>query len=193
MAVSGDCKVNINGRRGGGNRKVFARLCALLTFFLANSVAFGVQALEGWSRSSDNEIRLDGVIGPDSLAKFQSAAEGGFTRVVLNSPGGMEFVAMRIAQDPRYKDADIVVSEKCISSCANYLAVLGRSLSVDCNSVIGFHGTTLPRYRFLPGYGWSFLAKVNNKYRGRLVENWYENSENEALSLFKSIMSQRVV
>ena len=141
---------------------------------------------QGWSRVSQKEIRLDGSIGSDSLAKFQLVAEGGFARVVLNSNGGMEYAAMRIAQDPRYKEADIVVAEKCFSACANYLAVLGRSLLVDCNSVIGFHGTTLPRYRILPSSAISVLQRIVSKYNSQNVRDWYKNSEHEARELFNS-------
>lgn len=165
--------------------------CAI-TFLISLIACFGglaancqADAPQVWFRTSSDEIRLTGEIRPDSFEQFTKVAEGGFRRVVLNSPGGMEFAAMRIAQDPRYKDADIVVSEKCISACANYLAVLGRSLAVDCDSVIGFHGTTLQMYPFFLNPVISMLSKMNAKYKNKNVSNWYKNSEQEARNLFK--------
>lgn len=164
-----------------------ARLCCLVWMFVcgASSPVVAEALAVSWTRTSSDEIRLDGDIDPDSFAKFLVAAEGGFTRVVLNSPGGMEFAAMRIAQDPRYKSAEVIVAEKCLSACANYLAVLGRSLSVDCDSVIGYHGTILRRHRVLRGYGLSFLGNLNRNYKSQAVANWYKTSEQEARDLFK--------
>ncbi len=168
-------------------------LNCIITFLISLIACFGglaapcqADAPQGWSRTSREEIRLTGEIRPDSFEQFTKVAEGGFRRVVLNSPGGKEFAAMRIAQDPRYRDADIIVSEKCISACANYLAVLGRSLAVDCNSVIGFHGTTLRRYPIFFSPFTSMMSKMNSKYKNKEVKNWYKNSEQEGRNLFKS-------
>ncbi len=166
--------------RAGFFGLVWVLICSAPCLAVAEGVEFG------WSRTSADQIRLDGYIEPDSLLNFQVVAEGGFKSIVLNSPGGMEFAAMRIAQDPRYKDADIIVSEKCLSACANYLAVLGRSLSVDCDSIIGFHGTILRRHPVLRGYGLSFLGNLNRKYKSQSLDQWYKTSEQETRNLFKA-------
>lgn len=95
----------------------------------------------GWSRISKDEIRLDGEIGRDSYREYMRVAEGGFSRVSLNSGGGLPLVALNIAEDLVLRQVEIVVDGVCMSACANYLAISGRELAVSCDSVLAWHGT----------------------------------------------------
>ena len=143
---------------------------------------------KGWSRTNADEIRLDGEITSMSLSEFWAVSEGGFKRVVLNSPGGMEYAAMRIAQDRRYGAADIVVEEQCASACANFLALLGRSLTVKCDSILTLHGTIIANksvssiFRSVDNF--NFLRKFDKRYDIQSVKNWYANTDLETRALF---------
>ena len=168
------------------NLPVFAAFSFTLIF-----ASFGLpktlfaEELKGWSRTNAEEIQLDGEITSNTVTEFQAVAEGGFKRVVLNSPGGMEYAAMRIAQDPRYGDADIIISKRCFSACAHFLALLGRSLTVSCESIIGFHGTSLPKHKFNFGYGFKFLRKLDRDFNDPSIIKWYSSSDKESRFLFK--------
>ena len=95
----------------------------------------------GWNRISKDEIRLDGEIGRDSYAEYMRIAEGGFSKVSLNSGGGLPLVALSIAEDLVARRVEIVVDGICMSACANYLAVSGIRLSFSCESLLAWHGT----------------------------------------------------
>lgn len=112
------------------------RLIAALLLICVAGVAHA-----GWGRISRDEIRLDGEIGRDSYQDYMRVAEGGFSRVSLNSGGGLPLVALSIAEDLVHRQIEIVVDGVCMSACANYLAVSGRELAVRCDSVLAWHGT----------------------------------------------------
>jgi hypothetical protein len=164
---------------------LFALNTSLLVGLVCLPKTILADELKGWSRTNAEEIRLDGEITSKTVSEFQTVAEGGFKRVVLNSPGGREYAAMRIAQDPRYGDADIIISKQCSSACAYFLALLGRSLTVSCESIIGFHGTNLPRHNFTSGYGLNILRKSDKDFNDSTIRQWYSNSNNEFRALFK--------
>lgn len=95
----------------------------------------------GWERLSPSTITLTGEIGRSSFEEYSVIAIDGYSTLILNSPGGTPLVALRIAEDVSSRNVDIVVDGFCGSSCANYLAVAGKNLTVTCDSLVGWHGT----------------------------------------------------
>ncbi|RUL78205.1 hypothetical protein [Dyella choica] len=99
-------------------------------------------AMAGWTRLSKSSIELRGDIEKNSYNEYLKVANGEFSKVILHSGGGYPSVALRIAENiADRKGVEIKVDGACLSACANYLALAGSRLDVDCHSVLGFHGT----------------------------------------------------
>lgn len=114
--------------------KLVALVCVLLL-----SVS-GI-AKAGWERTTESTIRLDGDIDADSYEQFMDVAKAGYSKVILRSFGGVPMTALRIAEEIAKHDAEIEIDSYCFSSCANYLALAGKHLTVPCESLLGWHGT----------------------------------------------------
>ena len=102
--------------------------------------AFCGSASAGWSRVSDDQIRLDGHIDRDSYDEYMKIAKDGYKELLLNSGGGYPSITLAIAEDVIKRNPMIVVDGVCISSCANYLAIAGAKLVIKCGSAVGWHG-----------------------------------------------------
>lgn len=110
-------------------------------WILITGVLFSQCAWAGWTRSSSSTIQLQGDIEKGSYAQYLEVARGGFTRVLLDSSGGNPSVALKIAKDiQRHADVEIDVKGVCISACASYLAIAGKRLNIECDSVVAWHG-----------------------------------------------------
>lgn len=96
-----------------------------------------------WQRVSSDTLKLSGAIDEGSLAEYTAVAQGGYRHLLLDSPGGLPSVALAIAEDVTARQADVTVTGDCLSACANYLAIAGRSLHVGCDALLGWHGSTL--------------------------------------------------
>ncbi|QRP63091.1 hypothetical protein I6J77_13320 [Rhodanobacter sp. FDAARGOS 1247] len=108
---------------------------------LMTGVLFSQCAWAGWTRSSSSTIRFEGDIEKGSYEQYLAVARGGFTRVLLNSSGGYPSVALKIARDIQGRpDVEIDVKGVCISACASYLAIAGKRLNIECDSVVAWHG-----------------------------------------------------
>jgi len=108
---------------------------------MALAVCISNVASAGWTRISEEVIRLDGPIDAESYADFKRVADGGFNKVILRSGGGLELIALKIAERIAEKDVEIEIDGYCFSACANFLALAGRRLVVPCDSLIGWHGS----------------------------------------------------
>lgn len=118
------------------NKRGFIHLI-LMACVLASQCAWA-----GWTRSSSSTIRFDGDIGKDSYEEYLEVAKGGFTRVLLNSGGGYPSVALKIAVDiQRHPDVEVDIKGVCLSACASYLAIAGKHLTIECDSVLAWHGS----------------------------------------------------
>lgn len=116
--------------------KFIKAICLIFTCAL-----FSQNAVAGWSRVSKSTIALNGSIGKNSYNDYLRVSHDGFSDVILNSGGGYPSVALKIASDIQsHPDVGVRVKGVCFSACANYLAISGDSLRVDCDSVIGWHG-----------------------------------------------------
>ena len=99
------------------------------------------QANAQWSKPQPDTLRLDGYIGESSLSDFESLFDSNVKNVVLNSPGGFEMPAAKIADRLSASRVKIIVDGLCVSACANYLFVAKKRPAVRCGSVISWHGS----------------------------------------------------
>lgn len=110
-------------------------------WILILGVLFSQCAWAGWTRSTSSTIQFQGDIEKGSYEQYLEVAKGGFSRVVLDSSGGYPSVALKIARDiQRHPDVEIEVKGVCISACASYLAIAGKRLNIECDSVVAWHG-----------------------------------------------------
>lgn len=96
-----------------------------------------------WHRVSKEEIKLSGPIGKESLLHYESVANGGYTRIVVESGGGVEYPALMIARDVQRRGAIMYIDGLCGSACANFPALAIRAPSVSCRSLLAWHGSAL--------------------------------------------------
>jgi hypothetical protein len=96
-----------------------------------------------WHRVSKEEIKLSGPIGQDSLRDYESVADSGYTRITVESAGGVEYPALLIARDIQRRGAKVFIDGLCASTCANFLALAVRAPSVSCRSLLAWHGSGL--------------------------------------------------
>lgn len=90
--------------------------------------------------TSDNELHLRGEITPALVACVKSGNPRTIETLVVNSEGGDVDTAIEIAELLPTK-LDIIIEDKCNSSCANYFIPRASRLILRPNSMIGLHGS----------------------------------------------------
>lgn len=113
------------------------------TCLTAIALVFGAlgPAHAGWEVVEPGTIRLSGSIDRDSYQEYLGVAGDGYSTLLLDSNGGFPSVALAIAEDVARRRVSVVVDGVCISACANYLAIAGDQLAVECGSFLAWHGT----------------------------------------------------
>ncbi|GAB1406941.1 hypothetical protein MASR1M8_08600 [Thermomonas brevis] len=113
------------------------RTTLLAALFLQSSVA-----VAQWKALDAETLRLDGSIEADSHDQYLKLATPSLRKVVLNSPGGYELPAALIASDLLGRgNVDIIVDGMCASSCANQLLPVSKRPTVNCGSLLAWHGS----------------------------------------------------
>lgn len=130
------------------------------------------------------------LVGPTD-AKMVAALNGLDLKkaklVVLQSEGGAVEAALTIAESLERLHLPVQISSYCISSCANYLAIIGHPLRVLPGAILGFHGAPPETYEafYRLGYadfeksvvdynkehGTSFVAEDEYRLRWRQAEH----------------------
>ena len=82
-----------------------------------------------------------GVITKISAAEFLSLADAPFDTLVVDSSGGDVRSGIRIANRILDHNADVVVVNTCLSSCANFILLSGRMKIISPTALVGWHGT----------------------------------------------------
>lgn len=103
---------------------------------MVNNVAFAE-----WERVSDSTVRFSGDIQKGDFERYLQIAKAGYSRLELQSLGGVPLTALKIAEDVAKRNVEIVIVGYCFSACANYLALAGKRLTVPCDSLLGWHGS----------------------------------------------------
>lgn len=96
-----------------------------------------------------NHIGFVGCISADSARVFLEAWNQNPRSLVIQSEGGDVRAALRIAKEIRQKPVSLRIRGYCNSSCANYLLPAARTVYVEVNSQIVYHGDarlTLERF-----------------------------------------------
>lgn len=86
-------------------------------------------------------LELNGFTGPEMLACVTAADLGGVETIVLDSSGGPVVEALQIAEYLAPLHAEMVVRDRCHSSCANYFLPLGRSIRLMPGAGVILHGS----------------------------------------------------
>jgi hypothetical protein len=122
-----------------------------------------------WERLSETTIRLSGLIEKGSLEKYRQVSKSGYTKLIVQSAGGFPLIALKIAQDIRQREVEVVVDSYCFSACANYLALAGKRLTVPCEALLGWHGSPTLESR-------EELRKraIANSYPEELIEKYWQ-------------------
>lgn len=116
---------------------VAERMRHLLALLLLSSAAHGGD----WKRVSSETITFTGEITKDDVTSFQRIYRSTDTTLILNSSGGLNGPALRIAETLiKNKKLETVVRGLCASSCADYLFLAGSTRKID-HGVVGYHGS----------------------------------------------------
>jgi hypothetical protein len=116
-------------------------------------------------RIDDETILFTGTITRVSVAQFQKALTPNTKKVLLDSPGGYARFAIEMADSIFDRNLDVEVTNRCFSSCANYLFPAGRRKIIGKEGVLMWHGC---------GKYDSYLDQVNHQ---KLTENNKESYE----------------
>lgn len=153
-------------RGGSGSWAIAAQVVIVLAAFGAflqikgqvfQSWEYGVLAMGGdplgapadvTLANGGTAIRIDGVLTSGTSGRFRAlAAEAPRLRtVLLDSPGGRQIEAMRIAATLGARQLDTRVERECLSACT-FVLLAGRERGAARYARIGFHQPTFP--------GWS--------------------------------------
>jgi hypothetical protein len=142
--------------------QVMVAIGAFLTFlqvqnYAFQSLEFGVLAFGGDSLGAHPEVSLsedgttlsvDGMLTSGTSGRFRALASDAsrLRTVLLDSPGGRQLEAMRIAETVRDRGLDTRVERECLSACT-FILLAGRERTADQTARIGFHQPDFP--------GWS--------------------------------------
>jgi ATP-dependent protease ClpP protease subunit len=122
---------------------ICARLAVVFFFLAHNSQATPTVTEKENAKPTGTEISLTGPIDARFVALLAKVASThpNIRRIVVDSDGGENEAALQLAHIVRDRGWDVVVKNKCLSACANYIFPAGRRKSVLPNSWIGIHET----------------------------------------------------
>ena len=85
-------------------------------------------------------------------------------QLILNSGGGDELAALKLAKEISNHNIDVIVDGACISACAHFILPAARKVYIVEGSIIGFHGNI---------FGWLelFFRTDQNEYNNLLEES----------------------
>ena len=104
-------------------------ICLLLC--ISQSVAAGI-----WKRLDSKTLKFEGEIGTGDFERFKSVFDNKVTQLIVNSPGGDGYEAVRIGNELLKHKIDVYVAGECMSACANALFLAGHRKFLDGNPVI---------------------------------------------------------
>lgn len=87
-------------------------------------------------------VRLSGEINPNSIQPIIEAINRGAKTLIVNSGGGHEVSAIKLANVILEKGVSIVVEQKCMSACALYLFPSAASRRIEHDALVAFHNNS---------------------------------------------------
>ncbi len=90
---------------------------------------------------SGETLLIQGSISDATAEEFKRAVgQGGISRVLIASAGGLVEPALSIATEIRQRHLDVEVVGNCFSSCANYIFPAGANKSISGLGIVAWHG-----------------------------------------------------
>lgn len=133
----------------------------ILACLLAGQTAVGctdpTDAGEACQVDPRGALTFSGPITHDSAQAFIDCAEASeWTTLTINSPGGDENYAYRMARSIRDRDFTLIVDGLCASACAIYLLPAAERVIVAVDSLIAYHPSVYTTYRIAEASGLDF-------------------------------------
>ena len=92
-----------------------------------------------WQKVDDQTLKFEGEIQPDNLEEFKRFFTPAIKKVVVNSIKGDYQAAFQIGKLLKASKVTVQVDGFCMSACANYWFLAGKSKVLD-GGVVGFQG-----------------------------------------------------
>ncbi|MEF1289871.1 hypothetical protein [Vibrio sp. M260118] len=92
---------------------------------------------------SGNTLIYEGMITGDAVLEAMRVVREGKTpidKLKITSPGGEMAVGMEFGYFIKENDLDVEVSRLCFSACANYILPAAKSVVINPDSLLGWHG-----------------------------------------------------
>lgn len=119
---------------------------ALLIFPCAVKAQSNVLSIEADISADVNTIYYSGVINVNNVKKVLPLIESGkYSTLRINSRGGEIMSAMDFGAAVFKSELDVVVTDLCNSSCANYIFPAGRKKKIEVGAFVMWHGDTRQR------------------------------------------------
>jgi hypothetical protein len=133
-------------------------LCLLIGCLL--TACDGLSSAEaeiGCSVEEGREIVFTGPITQDTAEEFVACIRAGDWNILtVNSPGGLETAAYRMARAIRDTEFTLVVDGICASACAIYLLPAAETIFLTPGSFIAYHPSVFTTYRMAEASGFDF-------------------------------------
>lgn len=91
-----------------------------------------------WTKTGPETLSFEGPIEMGEYDRFALVFGPSIREITVNSRGGVTSEGIRIGHALAAAGVKITVVGECLSSCANYLFVAGRSREI--RGVVGYHG-----------------------------------------------------
>lgn len=125
-----------------------ASLCFLVLWALCLSLT-GCTALEGQMADNTNRckiiddttLKVSGPTNSEMKACLSDNINEKTEFLIITSGGGNALKAMDIGDLIAPHQLKLIISERCSSSCANYLLPIAKEIYVEANSLIMLHGS----------------------------------------------------
>jgi len=113
----------------------FHRLTALITLslFIVNDAN---------TKPIDKSVSYSGYINEQSIAPIIHAIQEGANELIVDSIGGEEDAAIKLAHIIHANNVNITVDGVCMSACAFYLFPASQTRTIKPNSLVTFHNNS---------------------------------------------------
>lgn len=126
-------------------------------------------------RRLGNKLTIDGILDDSTQSRVRHLLDQRIEEVVLNSPGGSESAAIRIAEQLAEKDVTVVVQGECLSACAQYIFISGRRKEILNGSVVGCHENIIA------------MTKVPAEAYGSIMQTKWQKLSKRAIALYRRL------
>lgn len=128
------------------------------------------------SNSKESIYRLNGFIDSKTILPVIESINSGTQTLVVNSQGGHEVSAIKLANIIADKEVSIIVDGVCMSACASYIFAAAKRREVRQNSVVSFHISSFAGINFLE------LAKFSKTLHSDII-----TANSAAISLYQKL------